>query len=279
MGAGLSGRAARAFALQAYPKFAATVSDDGEPNVIPLLSARSVSATEIAFVKFMVWKTRRNFEANGKISLACVGPWGRTYIVAGKFVEWVTEGPLLEQFEGEALFRYNAYMGANMLGMIEVKDVAELPGPGVVMPMLDAAGLFGKSKFADKIAARDPARLRNGSPMPVQVIEKWGRPLAAKFLGMIDDSGEPIAVPHQGLRAPTSDSLIFARPKQSANPLTRLRPGDRLAASVITPDPVAYQVKGTFAGYHTIGADNAGVIKVDRVYAASPPVPGKQIYP
>jgi hypothetical protein len=266
MSAGLRGRAARAFKLQAYPKFAATVDDQGVPNVIPLLSAKLVEPDTIAFVKFMVWKTRRNFEANRKITLACTGPWGRTYLVKGEFREWVTQGPLLEQFEAEPIFRYNAYMGANMLGIITVKDAIEYPGSGVLGPL------------GRRLVGRNGAAAGAG-PMPREVVEKWGRKLAVKFLGFMDQAGDPLAVPEQGLHAVSSSELAFPLPRSTKSPVHRLSSGAPIAASVLAFDPVAYQVKGTYRGTATVNGKPHGMIEVAEVYSASPPTPGKRLVP
>jgi hypothetical protein len=267
----LRGRAARAFKLQAYLKFAATVDDQGTPNVIPLLSARMVEPDTIAFVKFMVWKTRRNFEANKKITIACTGPRGRTYLARGEFVEWMTQGPLLEQFEAEPIFRYNAYMGANMLGIIKVKEVREFKGSGLLLPLLKRLAP-GRGPTPDKAVG-------NGGPMAREVVEKWGRKLAVKFLGMVDENGDPLAIPHQGLFALSNSLLAFPWPQRRENPLSRLCSNDPLAASILAFDPVAYQVKGRFLGPQKINGRDHGLLQVKEVYAASPPIPGKRIYP
>jgi hypothetical protein len=263
----LHGRAARAFKLQAYPKFAATVDERGTPNVVPLLSAKLVDPDTIAFVKFMVWKTRRNFEANRKITIACTGPWGRTYLVKGEFREWMTQGPLLEEFEREPIFRYNAYMGANQLGIIKIKSAQEFPGAGVLAPLL--RGLLGRNGSAS-------AGL---GPMPREVVEKWGRRLAVKFLGFVDDSGDPLAVPMQGLYAASASELAFPLPRSGRDPLSGLTAGTMVAASVLALDPVAYQVKGRYEGREVRRGRAHGVIKVTEVYTASPPSPGRCIFP
>ncbi|HUT52283.1 MAG TPA: hypothetical protein VM658_02730 [bacterium] len=266
----LKGRAASAFRGIHYLKFAATVDQAGVPNVVPLLSARSVDPETIAFVRFMVWKTARNFEANRKITFACTGPWGRAYLAKGEFMEWQTQGPLIEQFENEALYRYNAYTGANMIGVVKVREVMSFPGGGIAGPMLKslAARLAGKAGPAE-----------NGGPMPVQVVEKWGRPLAAKFIAMVDEQGDPLAFPMMGLTAPDAGTLLFPLPRDMAHPLNRLVEGARVAASVFTLEPVAYQVKGIFGGEVQREKKAFGVIKVNEVYTAAPPVPGRRIYP
>jgi predicted pyridoxine 5'-phosphate oxidase superfamily flavin-nucleotide-binding protein len=269
----LSGRAVAAYKGMQYLKFAATVNQEGAPNVVPLLSARMVDPGTVAFVRFMVWKTARNFESNGKITFACAGPRSRSYVVKGEFQEWMSEGPLLEEFEAEPLYRYNAYMGANQLGIVKVREVLEYPGAGMVMPIISA--LFWKL-FRGKSAQSAAA---GGGPMPAQVIDKFARPLSAKFVGMVDDQGDPMAFPMQALDARDAKEVTFPLPKEPSHPLRQLKDGDLLAASVMTLDPSAYQVKGRFSGPGASGGKSRASIRVSEVYTAAPPVPGRRIYP
>jgi hypothetical protein len=256
---------ARAFQTPIYPKFAATVDQAGIPNVVPLLSARLIDPGTIAFVKFMAWKTKRNLETNGKAAFACIGPWGWSYLVQGRFQEWVTKGPLLERFESEAIYRYNAYMGANLVGVIKVTAAREFSDPGMVSLLVNSL-------------RRRPATDGMTGPMPVQVVEKWSRRIALKFLGLTDAEGEPLAVPHQGLFALSASELVFSLPRERHHPLASLAPGAPLAAAVFTPEPAAYQVKGQYQPALFPGSPG-GRLKVSEVYAASPPLPGKRIFP
>jgi hypothetical protein len=276
MSAELKGRAAAAYKGLQFLKFAATVNDEGVPNVVPLLSARMVDPETIAFVRFMVWKTARNFEANKKITFSCTGPKGRAYVVKGEFREWQSEGPLLEEFEAEPMYRYNAYTGANQLGVVKVREALEFPGGGIVMPMI--------SSLLSRLAGGRPAVTRGeGSsgrgPMPVQVVEKFGRTLAAKFISMVDEQGDPLAFPMQKLSAPDPGTVVFPLPKDRSHPLHALKKGDMAAASVFVLEPSAYQVKGRYRGVETRKGKPAGVIEVTEVYTAAPPVPGRRIYP
>jgi len=263
----ITGKAAKAFAAQGYLKFAATVDDEGTPNVVPLLSAKSIDSETIAFVRFMVWKTARNFESNQKMSFGCTGPWGKAYVAKGEFVEWQTSGPLLEKFEEEPIYRYNAYMGANQVGVVKVSDVIELPGSGILKNL--ALGLARKASFTRPAAAAGA-----DGPMPPNVSEKFNRAAAVKFLGIVDAEGEPLAIPHQGIRAPEPGIVSFPLPTDKSHPLSGLADGDLVASSVLAFEPSSYQAKGKFRkeGYK-------GVIEVESVYAAAPPLPGKRIWP
>jgi hypothetical protein len=269
MASTLTGKAAKVFSNQHFFKFAATVNKEGTPNVIPLLSAKMVEPDTIAFVRFMVWKTRKNFEANKKISFACSDMKGRGYLAKGEFQEWQTQGELLQEFENEIIYRYNAYMGANVLGIIKVKDVTDFGCDDMILPTI--------RKLVDKISGTK--KRGTTSPMPAQVMEKWENASSIKFFGLIDTDGEPIAVPAQSITAPSPDTIEFQIPKDPKNPLSNLKEGQLMAASMFALDPVAFQVKGTFQGVNGNSGKKTGSMKVTEVYSASAPIPGRRIYP
>jgi len=268
----LTGRAAKAFKVQAYPKFAATVDAQGAPNVVPLLSARMTDSRTIAFVRFMVWKTAKNFEQNKKISFACPGPRGRAYLAKGEFKEWVTQGPLLEEFESEPLYRYNAYAGANVIGVVDVKEVIEYPGAGILVNIAKGA----LKRIGRKRAPRPKGPDRG--PMPWQVVDKYNRIAAVKFIAMVSDKGDPLPFPLQAMEAPDSSTILFRMPGDG-HPLGRLKQGQMLAASVLAFEPSAYQVKGPLAGVEGKGSRRTGRMEIKEVYSAAPPVPGRRIFP
>jgi hypothetical protein len=52
-----------------------------------------------------------------------------------------------------------------------------------------------------------------------------------------------------------------------------LKDGQRVAVSLVTLEPAAFQVKGTFR----VISDSVGTIDIDRVYACSLPRPGVRV--
>ncbi|MCX5905910.1 MAG: pyridoxamine 5'-phosphate oxidase family protein [Deltaproteobacteria bacterium] len=134
--------------------------------------------------------------------------------------------------------------------------------------------------------------------MPRQVLEKFNDPRAVKFLASVDEAGKPNVVYIGSLRAVDEETLIYA---DSAGVKTKknLQPGNPVAVNVLLLEKVtSYQVKGIFVGFETsgpyfemlselpefkyntyFGVRAAGVIRVDEVYAASSPLPGRRIVP
>ncbi len=263
--------ALKALANDAFPKFAATVSNEGVPNVVPLLTTNPADAATLIFARFMIWKTARNLEANGRITINVLGPGLHSWIIRGQFQEFVRQGPYLDHYNHKALFRYNAYAGAGEVGVIKVREVR---GP---LPLLLFRSLFYS-------LLRQPGR--NGHPdpnspavMPPTVREKFDARLAFKYLGFAEDDGFPIAIPCFDLHAENPNALAFKMPRAHGHPLGQLRPGLKVAAAVLTLKPVAYQVKGVFAGEEKVAGLRQGLIQLQESYSAAPPVPGKRIYP
>ncbi len=250
----------RALKLQQYPKFAATVDEQGTPNVIPLLSATLADADTAIFARMMIWKTARNLEANSKITLACIGPWFKAFYAKGRFKGYQTSGEYVEIFSQSATFRYNAYMGATHVGIIELEEVG---GP---LPLHPLKSLLATHKLK---------QTGNGQgPMPRVIQDKFNRKLGAKFLGWVDQQGFPMALPVDRLSVIDQSTLSFPIPDHNTGPAD----GSLVAASVLTTDPVAYQVKGRFEINGT-GTYKTGLIRVQEVFSAAPPRPGEKIYP
>ena len=263
--------AQKALRNDALPKFAATVSREGIPNVVPLLTASLADETTLIFARFMIWKTAQNLEANGRITINVIGPGLHSWIIKGEFQEYARQGPYLEYFNRKTLFRYNAYAGAGEVGVIRVREAS---GP---LPL----GL-GRSLFYSLL--RQPSRENHHCSqvqkvMPEVVREKFDRRLAIKYLGFVEDDGSPVAIPCLDLHARDANALAFALPRANGHPLCQLRSGRKMAASVLTLAPVAYQVKGVYIGEDKVFGSRQGVIRLEESFTAAPPVPGRRIFP
>jgi hypothetical protein len=104
------------------------------------------------------------------------------------------------------------------------------------------------------------------------VSEKYGRLKAVKVLSFMNSHGYPAAVPIMSIQPASGDLLVF-RKSPMERYLEELRDGAQAAVSVITFDPVAFQVKGV---YHDIDK-KYGAVSVREAFHASPPLPGRKI--
>ena len=262
--ANLDQKALKVFRKEYFPKFLATVDANGVPNVVPVLTLRAADESTLIFARFMVWKTARNLESTRKAAVACIGPGLHVWAMKGDFVEFVKQGPYLEQFNETALFRYNAYAGVNEVGVIKVRDVMP-PKPVNWLRTLIAQRAVAR-------AAADAAARDGMGPMPLQVVQQFRRKAALKFIAHVGPDGYPTPRPAMALFPVTHKRLAFLDTTGEA-----MDAGTRVAASVITKDMIAYQVKGKYAGTGDFGDSGIGSIDVEEVFTASPPLPGKRI--
>lgn len=131
--------------------------------------------------------------------------------------------------------------------------------------------------------------------MPPVVMEKFADTEAAKFMATVDENGIPNVVPVLSVMPFGGEMLVFVDMMMNKTKKNLLSNG-KVAVSVLTKDGISYQVKGTFEEFQASGPlfdmfashpmlkYNAysgpravGTIRVDSVYTACPPLPGKQI--
>jgi hypothetical protein len=95
---------------------------------------------------------------------------------------------------------------------------------------------------------------------------------AVKVLAFIDEDGYPAAFPEFGMLPASNNAVIVKRTEEKRRGFS-LRDGQRVAISLVSLEPAAFQMKGTF---HEIDENNAYVV-LDRVYACSLPRPGVRV--
>jgi len=261
-------RVVRAFAGEFTPKFLATSSAGGTPNIVPVISIEALDERTLIFGELMIWKTKKNLEANPKVSAAVFTASMNCWTARGDFDRFERTGEIYDRINTKDLFRYNAYTGLRNVGVINVRDVARIRG------MLSPARI-GELALASIKATR--VKFGHSGPMPPQVTEKFQRAKAAKFISYVDSDGYPAALPALSLFPAGHDAMEFGAAILEAGGPAPPEPPFTAAACVITFDPVAYQVKGTVTEYfRRLGAKMAR-FEIEEVYSASPPLPGKRI--
>ncbi len=264
----LSAAAMRALSGPRTPKFLATRDAAGIPNVVPVLSLEAVDERTIIFGELMIWKTRRNLEADPRVAVMVLAPDLHAWTITGRFVEFQHSGDYFDHIMASEYFRYNAYSGIRSAGVIEVLEVVPSTKTSQVGLLLDTA----RSRWLARRLSRDgPAE----EAMPVQVSEKFSRLRAAKALACLGPDGHPHCLPALSLVPAGFNRLVFAG--AAAQELAGLTPGSPVAAAVISMEPIAYQVKGDFAGTRRSLGRSLGVIDVREAYSASPPLPGQRL--
>lgn len=257
----------QALAGDKTPIFLATRGPDGQPNVVPVISIEPWENGTLIFGDFMIRKTKRNLEMNPDVAVGVLTPDMKCWWLRGRFEGFERTGPKVDKINSSDMFRYNAYTGIRNAGTITVHEVSpkKTIKPLEALPLLAAVGM---RRVTGSI-------LPSQGAMPARVSEKFARVKAAKFVAWVDPEGKPC------IRATVSLMPVGAR--QIAVAAAELAPdepvaGTRLAASVITFDPIAYQVKGTLVKYKSYAGTRVARMDVDEVYSASPPLPGERIF-
>ena len=265
---GLDSETMTALSGSRTPKFLATRDEDGTPNVVPVLSLEAVDERTIIFAELMIWKTRRNLEADPRVSILAISADLRAWAIKGRFLEFQRTGAHYDHLMKSEDVRYNAYSGIRSAGVIEVLDAPR-------KLEFSRAGLLVDTLRSRWLARRVSGNGDGGFAMPSQVREKFGRLRAAKAVAFLDDEGHPDCLPAMAMASAGSAGLVWggSGPEQPACP----HPGQRVAAAVITMEPVAYQVKGEFQGWRSSLGRKLGAIRVQEAYSASPPLPGKRL--
>lgn len=257
-----------ALAGMTTPKFLATASPDGTPNIVPVISMEAWDARTIIFGELMIWKTKKNLESNPKVGISVLTESLNCWTLRGNFEGFERTGERYDRISMRDMFRYNAYTGLRNVGVIRVEEARRV------------RGMLAPARVAEMgLAAMSSIGIRHGhaGPMPPQVTEKFGRLKAAKYISYVGRDGYPLALPAPSLFPSGHGALEIGagalRDFDGATPA----PPVRVAASVITLDPVAYQIKGTIKEYTSRLGAKIAKIAVEEVYSASPPLPGKRI--
>lgn len=104
--------------------------------------------------------------------------------------------------------------------------------------------------------------------MPDQVSEKFSRVNALKVGAYLADDGYPLAFPAMPMLAQGESVLTFVLPAW----VSGLSDQAKMAACVLTMEPICYQVKGI-----TSGKGRIRELALTDVYSACPPLVGKKI--
>ena len=258
------------------PKFLASINAAGQPNVVPLLSIVPLEPGRAAFAEFMIWKTKANLLETGRTAFLAMDGKLNYVTATGRFTGFTKAGPVFDAMAIQSMFRFNPYNGLRAAGTIDIETVeaeGQIPTLGLVASHLKA-GRLAKAAARAGTRAGAGARPSTGSAvaglatsrvMPVQVAEKFSRLKAIKAIAWPVAGGVKV-LPAAGVAPIGRGGLLIADPAVAS----AVPDGSRVAVSVITLDPNAYQVKGTARVWR-----GALVVEVDEVYTAAPPVPGR----
>jgi hypothetical protein len=260
-----------ALSQEMTPKFLASRSADGVPNVVPCTSLMRADGDRLIFGNFLLRKSVDNLDADPRVGILVITTDLEGWILQGDFVEWQRTGEYVERLNSTELLRYNAYTGIRNAGVIEVRQAGR------------AFRLSNLRVLRDYLAARLACALghpgdrsERATAMP-DVVRRSFQPLTAlRVLAFLDGAGYPLTVPVLSLQPAGEDCLVCAQ-GPLADLLDTLAPGVPVAASLLTQDIVSFQVKGTWLGHWHVLGQPLGALSVGSVFAGGPPIPGRQV--
>ncbi len=247
------------------PKFLATRSAAGDPNVVPVVSTLPADEEPdtLFFGNFLLRKSIRNLKEDSRVGLLVITESLQGWMLKGDFVEFQQTGPYVDRQMGSALLRYNPYTGIRNAGIIRVRSV-------------DAAFRISKMQVAlDYVLARLGALTgagrdgeATGVAMPPPVLQEFSKMIAVKVLAWLGKDGYPVVVPMLSLQ-PAGQRLLVGR----AMPRLPAPPSDApVASNILTFEAVSYQAKGRWESQGRVGH-----LIVQEVYAGGPPMPGGRV--
>ena len=228
-------------------KFLATVGEQNKVNVAPIISTDYYKDDLLVFGDFLMWKTKQNLLTDNRVGILVMDENLNYFTAKGTFLGFETQGEAFDLVNSSPLIKYNAYTGMRSVGLIRLDALSATATISKLRIVREAIpGVFSRKKMVVK---------------PV-VGEKFARIKALKALAYLEDDW-PAAVPVPVCRI-DGETLVFRNAGYPA--------GVAAALTVITMDPVTYQVKGTLTA-----EGDMGKLKVEEVYAGGMPVPGKRI--
>lgn len=245
------------------PKFLATLDAEGRPNCVPVISIAPWDDTTLVFGEFFMNKSRKNLLESTKVGVAVLNDKLEGWSLKGTFLGFETTGPHVEWINQTPLFRYNAYTTVRSAGSIRVEEVSEK---------------FGLSKtqiLSDFLRVRmlAPFFSRSGRTcMPRRVYDKFQRMQAVRAMTYRDRNGYPRTFPLMAC-IPTGANRLMVKGPLLDTYRSQIPADAEVAIAIITPEPIAYQVKGRLQG-RVAGCSLVGLTEC---YSASPPLLGERL--
>lgn len=246
------------------PKFLATRSASGVPNVVPVISIQPADdqPDTLFFGNFLLRKTIQNLHEDTRVGVLVVTPELRGWILKGDFVEFQRTGAYVDRQMSGPMLRYNAYTGIRNAGILRVASVeAEFALSKMqVMREYVLARLAGLVK---------PRAADQSTLMPRAVRREFARMVAVKVLAWVREDGYPTVIPALSLQPAGDMALVCWSPSATWPHPTA---DSQVATNLLTFEAISYQAKGRWAA-----RGNAGTVRICEVYAGGPPLPGGRV--
>jgi hypothetical protein len=263
---GLTEELVEAMKVFETPKFMVTKDSDGEPNVVPVMSWTVYKDKTLVYGDFMTFKSKKNLkEGNNEMSLLVFTTDLNSWLIKADFESYHRNDEIYEFIAQTPLFRYNQYTNARGAGVAEAFWASQKFGISK-MAVLSA---FLKAKMSGR---KVPTQITEEGNMPLNVFKRMSQMAAVKIVAYISEDGYPVAFPEFGMLPVSSNRIVVKRGEEKRRGF-ELKDGMRIAVSLVTLEPAAFQLKGYFREID----DSTGFIELDRVYTCSLPRPGERV--
>ncbi len=262
----LSEKLITTLAIMEEPKFMATKDQHGEPNIAFITTLTRYEGNTLAYGDFLTYKTRLNLEAgNKKLGLLVMTTDLDSWMIKADFESFHRNDEVYEFIAMTPLFRYNQYTNARSAGVAEAFWASE----NQPISKVSVLSSFLKAKMAKR---KVPQQASDEGNMPSNVYARFNQMVAVKVLAFLDETGYPVAFPNLGMVPASTNRISVNRAAERKRGL-KIEDGQRVAISLVTLEPAAFQLKGVFREMNK----NTGYIELDRVYTCSLPRPGERV--
>jgi hypothetical protein len=246
------------------PKFLATRSLEGVPNVVPCVSLLPTEDREdvLFFGNFLLRKSIKNLESDPRVGILVITTELNGWVLKGDFLEFQSTGPYYDRQMNSNLLRYNAYTGIRNAGLIRVTSVEGKFNISRMQVVLE----YTRARLSVSGAAD---RDNGGVKIPLPVRKEFARMIAVKVLAWIDEDGTPIVIPALSMQ-PAGEKCMVAWLGDNNLPVPQS--GSQVATNILTFEAISYQAKGRWSN-----TGKAGVMEVEEIYAGGPPYPGGRV--
>ena len=171
-----------ALAGEMTPKFLATRSADGHPNVVPVTSIMPAGDVpdRLIFGNFLLRKSIANLDADPRVGILVITTDLEGWMLQGDFQGWQRAGAYVDQIMNTALLRYNAYTGIRNAGIIQVRAVQRQVCLSRLRVLTDYA--------VARLAARLGSKPAGATPLPPVVRQHFRPMMAVRALAFLDDT-------------------------------------------------------------------------------------------
>ncbi len=259
-----------ALAGEMTPKFLASRSADGIPNLVPVTSIMPAGDVDdrLIFGNFLLRKSIGNLDADPRVGILVITTDLEGWVLQGDFQGWQRAGNYVDRIMNTDLLRYNAYTGIRNAGIIQVREVLRDFRISKLRVLADYVWA--------RLAARSSPAPAGATTMPPVVRRHFSPMMAVRALAFPNDAGYPVVVPALSLQ-PAGERALVCAEGLVADVLEPLPVDTPVAASLLTLDVVSFQARGRWLGSRRVLGRPVGTIMVTAVYAGGPPIPGRQV--